>query len=397
MAVDLRKLRAWWAKKQGLDGGFMNASPADVLQKTGWARSVGGVNPYVTIFARSGTSREKVDGALEKLEIHELPSARGCTYVLPASDFALGLSVGQGFGDEAAIRTAIKYLGVTEKEIERLCDRVLKALEKSAKDPRELKEDIGDAIRNLGEAGKKKGVTTTLPLALGRLQGQGRIRRIPTNGRLDQQRYAYALWSPSPLDKFKLTAEEAYAQLARKYFQWIGPATMAQFQFFAGLGAKATKAAVEEIGLEPLEKDSEHLILRDEMDSFQSFQTPKEPHYSLISSIDGLALLRRDLASLLEPSDQNRKMMGDKGMVFMKTSQDLQSHGIVDRGRVIGLWEFEPSSNRIVWNCFVKPDAKLKKSIDETEAFVRDQLGDARSFSLDSPESRIPRIEAIRS
>jgi len=30
------------------------------------------------------------------------------------------------------------------------------------------------------------------------------------------------------------------------------------------------------------------------------------------------------------------------------------------------------------------------------EAYVRDQLGDARSFSLDSSASRRPRIEAIR-
>ena len=29
--------------------------------------------------------------------------------------------------------------------------------------------------------------------------------------------------------------------------------------------------------------------------------------------------------------------------------------------------------------------------------FVRDQLGDARSFSLDSPESRAPRIQSLRS
>jgi len=27
---------------------------------------------------------------------------------------------------------------------------------------------------------------------------------------------------------------------------------------------------------------------------------------------------------------------------------------------------------------------------------VRERLGDARSFSLDSPKSRVPRIEALR-
>jgi hypothetical protein len=44
----------------------------------------------------------------------------------------------------------------------------------------------------------------------------------------------------------------------------------------------------------------------------------------------------------------------------------------------------------------VKKAKPLQQKIDEMEAFVRDQLGDARSFSLDSPKSRKPRIEALR-
>jgi hypothetical protein len=38
----------------------------------------------------------------------------------------------------------------------------------------------------------------------------------------------------------------------------------------------------------------------------------------------------------------------------------------------------------------------LHDTIGRTETFVRDQLGDARSFSLDSPESRGPRIAALK-
>jgi hypothetical protein len=44
----------------------------------------------------------------------------------------------------------------------------------------------------------------------------------------------------------------------------------------------------------------------------------------------------------------------------------------------------------------VKKSKALEAAIEETEIFVRDQLGDARSFSLDSPKGRAPRIEAIR-
>ena len=48
------KLRAWWSHRQGLDGRLVGARPAEVLEQTGWARSVGGVGPYLTLFARGG-------------------------------------------------------------------------------------------------------------------------------------------------------------------------------------------------------------------------------------------------------------------------------------------------------------------------------------------------------
>jgi hypothetical protein len=41
-------------------------------------------------------------------------------------------------------------------------------------------------------------------------------------------------------------------------------------------------------------------------------------------------------------------------------------------------------------------DKALTAAVEETEAYVRDQLGDARSFSLDSPKSRAPRIQVLR-
>src|SRR5262249_8036207 len=88
------KMQTWRAHRQGLDGALAGKSPAEVLEKTGWARSVGGVGPYLTLFARAGTSRAAADAAVAKLAIHELPSARGCAYVVPASDFALALAAG---------------------------------------------------------------------------------------------------------------------------------------------------------------------------------------------------------------------------------------------------------------------------------------------------------------
>jgi Winged helix DNA-binding domain len=386
--IDASKLRAWYAHRQGLDGSLEGKTSAEVLQRAGWARSVGGVSPYLTLFSRGGITREQADSDAAKLKIYELPSARGCTYVLPAPDFALGLAAGQGFDSD--MKAAIK-LGVTQKEIAKLCDAVVAALEKGPLGTEEIREAAGKAVRNLGEEGKKKGVSTTLPLALGELQASGDIRRVPINGRFDQQRYQYALWRPNPLRGFKLSPEQVQTELARAYFSWIGPASAGDFQTFAGLGVKAAQAVLQPMKLEAVEiaPGDTRLLLPQHRAEFDAFKPPKEPRYSLLGSIDSLFLARNDFKSALEPNDVASK--------FLAGSQtDLPSHAIVDRGRLIGLWEYDQATESIAWVSFVKKDKALQEAVTRTENFVRHQLGDARSFGLDSPKSRAPRIAALR-
>lgn len=392
--IHASNLRAWYAHRQGLDGSLEGRCAAEVLTQIGWARSVGGVSPYLTLFSRAGISRDQADAAAKQLEIYELPSARGCTYVLPSMHFAIGLAAGRGFDGE--IKTALK-LGVTEKEIDKLCDAVLRALDKGPLDTDALREATGKAVRNLGPEGKKRGLTTTLPVALGKLQESGDIRRVPMNGRFDQQRYQYALWRPNPMQGFTLSPEQVHTELARAYFSWIGPASAAQFQAFSGLGVKAAKAALDPLKLDPIEiGGQQHFLLPGDRHLFDAFKAPKEARYSLLGSIDSLFLLRNDFKGALDSKDLERKAMVDSGMKDLGSLTGLPSHVIVDRGRIVGLWEYDQPTESIAWVSFVKKDRLLQEAVTRTENFVRDQLGDARSFSLDSPTSRTPRIEALR-
>ena len=384
------RLRAWWAHRQGLDGTLAGATAAEVLEQTGWARSVGGVGPYLTLFARAGTSREAADQAVANLDIHELPSARGCTYVVPASEFALALKCGESF--TSGERKTAHKLGVTDREIEKLSAAVLKALEKGPLDPEEIREATGSASRHLGEEGKKKGMITTLPLALGELQASGDIRRVPVNGRLDQQRYRYIRWRPNPLAKFTLPPEQVQTELARRYFRWTGPATIAEYQWFSALTGKAAKAAIEPLKLETVAGD--RLMLSEDRAQFEAFQIPKHPQYAMVSVADGICLLRRNLSSLIDVKDYEHKLHqreGAGGGVL-----DLPSHAIFDRGRLVGLWEYDPAAESLAWMSFIPKNKELEKAVRQMEEYVRTQLGDARSFSLDSPKSRIPRIEGLR-
>lgn len=365
----MTKLRAWWFHRQGLDGTLAGLSAKEVLARTGWARSIGGAAPYVTLFARAGLRREEVDKALAKAEINELPAARGCTFVIPSADFPLALAAGKPFADDE-LKVA-RRLAVSDKEIESLCAAVRKALVKEPLNPDDLKKKLGNAVRNLGPEGVKKGLSTTLPVALGLLQAAGDIRRVPVNGRIDGQRYKYAAWKCAPKGTF--------TDLARRYFSWIGPAAVSEFQTFAGLGVKAAKEAIEPLGL--VEAESGLFLLPEDREAFAKFQAPKKPQYALVSTLDAMGNLRDCWKALLDPGDAAR---------------DVPGHLILDRGRVVGRWEFDPEAGTIASVSFVPRDKALEKAVQVTETFIREDLGDLRSFSLDSPKSRAPRIEKLR-
>ncbi|WP_051389424.1 DNA glycosylase AlkZ-like family protein [Arthrobacter sp. 35W] len=382
--MDVAKLRAWSWHKQGLDGSLAGADSAKVLGRAGWARSVGGANPYLTLFARAGIRRPQADADVAALQIHELPTARGCTYALGSEDFAWGLQLGGGAA--AATAKVVEKLGVATAELATLQERAYAALqERGPLDPKDLKDVLGDAVRSLGEEGKKKGASTTLPTALGLLQATGRIRRVPVNGRLDQQRYAYTAWD---LPGSGLTDHQARARLMECYLGWTGGATLKQTQWFTAFTVAQTKAALTDAGA----VESHGLwILPDDAQAFEAFQVPADEQIQLLAGTDSLVLLRRNSEELFAEEDKGRKLLDST----LAIQADLPDHPIVDRGRIIGLWQYDPDKERIAHWLFGAATTAVKNRIAEVEEFIREDLGDFRSFSLDSPASRQKRIDAL--
>ena len=388
--MDSATQRAWNWHKQGLDGSLMGATAAEVLGTAGWARSIGGANPYLTLFARGGVRREQADADLAALRIHELPTPRGCTYVLGENDFAWALSLGQGAAEATA--KVLDKLGVDRSEIQALADKTLKLLASTdgPLDPKQLKERLGDAVRSLGEEGKKKGASTTLPTVLGLLQADGRIRRVPVNGRLDVQRYAYTAWA---LLASSESPEQARTKLMENYLRWTGGATLKQTQWFTAFTVAQTKAALAAVGaVESTVVDPGGLwMLPVDAEAAANFALPEEEQIQLLAGSDSLFLLRRNSADHVAQEDQGPGIGKEK----LALTADLPDHPIVDRGRIIGLWQYDPGAERIAYWTFQPPTAAVAQRIREVENFIREDLGDFRSFSLDSPSSRQTRIDAL--
>ncbi len=254
-------------------------------------------------------------------------------------------------------------------------------------DPKQLKALLGEAVRNLGEAGKRKGASTTLPTALGVLQSDGRIRRVPLNGRLDQQRYAYAAWGLEPSG---LSDALARSRMLQEYLAWTGGATLKQSQWFTSFTVAQTKAALAE--LDAVETDGQWQLPQDRA-AFGDFRVPQDEQIQLLAGTDGIALLRRNAAELIDAADGDKSILGEKSLALQA---DLPDHPILDRGQIIGLWQYDPARAELVAWTFRTPSAAVKQRIAEVESYIREDLADFRSFSLDSPASRQKRIDALR-
>ena len=80
----------------------------------------------------------------------------------------------------------------------------------------------------------------------------------------------------------------------------------------------------------------------------------------MISPIDSIVLLRRSLKDLLDSKDAKREVLVDKGTAPLGTLADLPGHAILDRGRVVGLWEYDTATQSIAWTAFIKKDGSLR-------------------------------------
>lgn len=152
---------------------------------------------------------------------------------------------------------------------------------------------------------------------------------------------------------------------------------------------------MDALGLVPVAEGSDLLMLHELMPEWIEYVPPLDPHYSLIAGTDGLFLLRREVAAHLDPGDVDKYVPSEQGMSPAGSISDLSCHAIVDRGRIVGFWEFDPDRSKLVTLSFIKPNPGLRDAVKRMEEYACDQLGDVRSFSLDSPSSRQPRIQAL--
>jgi hypothetical protein len=360
-----------WFERQLLPSRH-GVSIADVVAKAGWIPSAGGTGPYLAIRARvPNATRQDVDDALfERMEILELPSVRDTAFLVPRADAGIALAAGRRSYTER-----LRKLPVDVAELTSLGKQILKTLGDGTRTTDQLRRDLPpSSIRDLGEAGKRLGITSTLTASLKLLQAEGKLLRTNAERRLDGRTHLYRRW---PADIDTTPPPDLDVALAARFLSWSAPADVDDFAWWSGLGKRVAKEAInplriDDVAIPPRRADEAVILL--------PFR-------------DNLFGLHRGLAPFID--DEDAEVMDTSGRAVAAEDAEMLHHNAIVANRMLrGIWEFD--GERIVTKCFGKPPRGISAAIAGMETFIHEQLGDHKYYAFDTGATRAKRVEFVR-
>jgi hypothetical protein len=383
------RVRAWWFAQQGLSPRGAPKTVGDCLRLTGWVPTAGSTGVYLSMRARMpGVSRDAVDrAAVDGVDAVEVPGAHARPPVLVhGKEMALALRLHwMSFSKHAAPQFANgRY---SEAALRAIASQVCRALDEGPLSTADIRASVSHP-----DAGE------LLTGALIDLAVRGVIRRYPVDGRLDSSKYVYELRHPDDRPDLDAVGDAAAVSLeaARLFLQRYGPATADEIAAWAAITKGAVRKALGALRAEPLSIEgrtetawllpqdvrawhrlpagSDRVVLLPYRDPFVSVRRPPA------------VLARRGTVPVLD---------AERRTIAIRAANVLHHHAIVAGGELVGVWEYDPESRRVVTRVWSRDRALNRRVADgaaETAGFIREQLGDAKLSAVDPPARRARRL-----
>lgn len=402
--VDVTRARGHWLRTQGL-ARPAPIDPAVAIARTGWLRTIGGVDVYLALRSRiAGLTRVQVDAAVARGSLRVGPAVRGCIYLVPEADLPLALRTAELL---SARRTArdLEKVGVEQAELDAVGEAVLEAVESGPLTTRRIAGALPEgAVRSLGDIGKKVGLTTTLPSALRALEFAGRLERLPVDDRLDHERYVWQRPEVAPdLEGQPRDLKGIARPLAERFFRFAGPATLAEFCKWSGLNKGQAKAGIAAAELAPVRIEGyadEAWIDPEALDALTAAE-PVDSGVRLLNFADNYLSLRSTPSAFVDPAHTGRTANSwGRGVKPIGESQYLHTRALLHGDRLAGSWEWDPDAEAVAAVPFAPLPAddaeRLEAAAAELTRFLSEEMGHARSTSIDSDGKLRERAALVR-
>jgi hypothetical protein len=395
LTLTWRQARAIWWQRQGL-GATRYTAPGSALAAGGWLHTAGGSGPYLAMLARGFGPAVLNSAVFDRSDLLEVPGPRGSKMLVPHAEGSLAIAASRlGRQRETEkFRAAVITEPAAYQAYREALLAVLDAGEATA-------DRLRDAVPRecapmLPEAARKMGVSSMQAFALWNLMVAGEVERRYV-GRLDAKDYVYRRMRPLPA--VPDTEDGLHAALAERYFKWAGPATVKDFAAFLDIPQRDAKAAIARCDLAPVDIEGETAWLAsDEVDAASRATEPPAGQWRLLPVRDNYLSLHRGLVPLFDDDDGRRALPGsERPMADLPT---FPYYAIVESGRLLGAWDWDPDEGRIVWILCRRLDGDRLEgflaALDTAEAVIGAELGDLRFYAMDSKAGRKKRLATLR-
>ena len=384
-------LSAWRMARQGLDQPVLHAPRelAEAVARTGWLSAADGVTPYLSLAARyTSFGRHDLDRDLyAEGTLMEMPAARGMLRLVPVSEAWLALQTFRPRVDALLKELLSRHRLMTRAALANLEDVVRAVLAGQALPVETLRTRVPQRlVKELGVAGNRHGLATSVDLALWHLWSAGEVVSRPVERRLDRRRREYVL--RRDLQGPMLTADirmrptdEWLRTLAGRYCQWVGLARAEDLAWWADVTPADARTAIGELDLQPVavgglkgiwyQHDRDH-------ESVMDFRLPDSPGVCLAPHGDLLTSCWRSSEGLMAPADLSQPLaVGTAGHGGSKGKGTGGQHFVIIGGRVAGTWEQKP--DRVLRFSTFRPQGtdvsqRLRRRAAALAAFIHREL-----------------------
>lgn len=405
LTVDLAHARAFWYRQQGL-AAPVGDTPHELVSKTGWVRTLGGIDAYLALWSRRpGLRRAAVDEALASRRLAVAPAVRGCIYLVPQEDLGLVMRFAESLSRPRTEKEIVKA-GGTWAEVEQVAAAVLEAVGDRSSTTDQIRAALPPGtVRSFGEAGKKIGLSSPLPVALRQLELAGKLERVVATGRLDTERYTWRRPKGDPFARSKVPDDPAarVGEIAERFLRAAGPASAKELADWAGISQTEAKAALERIGAVPVMVEGRGLafVRAGDEDVLARVSTDVQG-WRLLSFEDNYTTLHGGPGVLVDPAYHGHPVQswGSSKPATLGDAKHLASRPILWGPALVGLWEHDPDAGTVVTGLLGSaPRGHLEELAEQAKAlgdFIVEELGHGRSFSLDTDDELRERAAGVR-
>lgn len=396
-----------WLQKQAVcppAGG----SAADVVSRSGWLRTLGGIDVYLAVRARShDVQRAEMDRAVADGQLRVAPAARGCIYLIPEAHLPLALAHARALSRPRTGRDLDKA-GSSWAEVEEVSQAVLAALQDGPLTTAGVRKALpAGTVRSFGPAGKRVGLSSPLPVALRELEFTGRIERTLEGGRLDSERYHWQCVAGE-----RESAIAAYDPENRRvsgmcelFLRIAGPATVAQMATWIGVSQRSVKNALATLPVEPVviegAAEPAHVALAADLPALKDADADPE-HFAFLPFEDLLIVTHGGPGVFVAERFREYPVdsWGGSRPTTLGSARHVGQRPVFRGDELIGFWEYDADDESVVCGLFEPLTRRQADALAEQRAglytFIRDQLGHARSFSLDTADAVRGRAQILR-